>query len=126
MDELPRLVEQVRDAGVTVSVTTEGTERPVPAGLDLAAYRVVQEALTNVVKHAPESRATVTVRHLPDGLEVDVHNAGRAPGDVTPGQGMRGMAERVALYGGRFDAGASDDGFRVTAAFPREHEEAGT
>lgn len=126
LDELPRLVEQVRDAGVTVSVKTEGTERPVPAGLDLAAYRVVQEALTNVVKHAPESRATVTVRHLPDGLEVDVHNAGRALGDVTPGQGMRGMAERVALYGGRFDAGPSDDGFRVTAAFPREHEEAGT
>lgn len=125
LDELPRLVEQVRDAGVTVSVTTEGTARPVPAGLDLAAYRVVQEALTNVVKHAPDSRAAVTVRHLSDALEVEVHNAGQVAGPVTPGQGIRGMAERVALYNGHFDAGPRDDGFRVTAAFPREPGEAG-
>lgn len=126
LDELPRLVEQAREAGVTVTVTTEGTALPVPAGLDLAAYRVVQEALTNVVKHAPDSRAAVTIRHRPDTLEVDVHNAGQPTGPVTPGQGMRGMTERVELYGGRLEAGPRDDGFRVTATFPRAPQEAGT
>jgi signal transduction histidine kinase len=125
LDDLPRLVEQVREAGVTVTVTTEGSASPLPAGLDLAAYRVVQEALTNVVKHAPQSRAAVMVRYLPDTLEIDVFNAGRTTGPVTPGQGMRGMAERVALYGGTLDASPVEGGFRVHAAFPREPEEAG-
>ncbi|HEX6325980.1 MAG TPA: histidine kinase [Jiangellaceae bacterium] len=120
LDEVPRLVEQVREAGVVVAVTTEGSARPLPAGLDLAAYRVVQEALTNVVKHAPQARASVTIRHLPKTLEVEVYNAGHVTGPVAPGQGMRGMAERVALYGGRLDAGPSDGGFRVKARFPRE------
>ena len=126
LDGLPRLVEHVREAGVIVTVTTEGSASPLPAGLDLAAYRVVQEALTNVVKHAPQSRAAVTVRHLSDTLEIDVFNAGRTTGPVTPGQGMRGMAERVALYGGKLDAGPVEGGFRVHATFPREPEEAGT
>jgi len=120
LDEVPRLVEQVREAGVVVAVTTEGSARPLSAGLDLAAYRVVQEALTNVVKHAPQARASVTIRHLPETLEVEVYNAGHITGLVVPGQGMRGMAERVALYGGRLDAGPSDGGFRVKARFPRE------
>jgi signal transduction histidine kinase len=78
-----------------------------------------------VVKHAPQSRATVTVRHLPDSLEIDVFNAGRTTGPVTPGQGMRGMAERAALYGGELDAGPVEGGFRVRATFPREPGEAG-
>lgn len=120
LSELPALVDQVREAGVSVSITTEGTGQPLPPGLDLAAYRVVQEALTNVVKHAPQSRATVTIRYLPDTLEAEVHNAAPTTGPVTPGQGLRGMAERVALYGGEVDVGPSDGGFRVQARFPLE------
>jgi signal transduction histidine kinase len=118
--DLPRLVEQVGAAGVAVMVTTEGTARQRPAGLDLAAYRVIQEALTNVAKHAPGARALVTVRHRADSLEIEVRNPGRSLGPVTPGQGLRGMAERVALYDGRFDAGPDRDGFRVSAQFPLE------
>lgn len=118
--DLPRLVEQVGAAGVAVATTTEGAPGQLPAGLDLAAYRVVQEALTNVAKHAPGSRAAVTVRYLPGAVEVEVRNPGRFAGAVQPGQGMRGMAERVALYDGRFDAGPEGDGFRVHARFPLE------
>ena len=120
LDEVPRLVEQVREAGVAVTVNIEGSPRPLLPGLDLAAYRVVQEALTNVVKHAPQVRASVTISYLPDALEVEVYNARRATGPITPGQGMRGMAERVALYGGELAAGPSSGGFRVKARFPRE------
>lgn len=123
--DVPKLVAQVETAGVPVTVTTEGaTAAPLPAGLDLAAYRVVQEALTNVVKHAPGTRAAVTIRHRPGALELEVRNAGRCPGPATPGQGIRGMAERVALYDGRFEAGPGPDGFRVVARFPREPVEA--
>lgn len=125
LDGLPRLVEQVREAGVNVTVNVEGVARSLPPGLDLAAYRVVQEALTNVLKHAPRSRAEVMVRHLLDALEVEVFNPGRVDGEVTPGQGMRGMEERVTLYGGHLDAEPRDDGFRVRAKFPLQSEEAG-
>jgi signal transduction histidine kinase len=118
--DLPRLVEQAEAAGVAVSLTSEGTSRPLPAGLDLAAYRVVQEALTNVVKHAPGARAQVTIRHRPDSLEIEVRNPGRPAGPIAPGQGLHGMAERVALYDGQFDAGPDGDGFRVSARFPLE------
>jgi signal transduction histidine kinase len=120
--DLPRLVERAGAAGVVVTVTTEGTGRPLPAGLDLAAYRVVQEALTNVAKHAPGARASVTVRRRPDALEIEVRNAGRVMGAVVPGQGLRGMAERVALYDGRFEAGGGEDGFLVSARFPVAEE----
>jgi signal transduction histidine kinase len=103
---------------VPVALTTEGMPSTVPTGLELAAYRVVQEALTNVIKHAPGARTTVAVRHLPDAVEVEVRSAAPVPGPVVPGQGMRGMAERVALYDGRFTAAPGSDGFRVTATFP--------
>lgn len=116
--DVPRLVEQVGAAGVAVTLTTEGTVRQPPPGLDLAAYRVIQEALTNVVKHAPGTRATVTIRYQPDGVDVSVVNAGTLGDDPTPGQGLRGMAERVALYDGHFEAGWGADGFRVSARFP--------
>jgi signal transduction histidine kinase len=117
--ELPRLVEQVAAAGVAASVTTVGQARPLPVGLDLAAYRVVQEALTNVVKHAPAARAAVTVSYAPDALELEIRNAGpRVDGPIVAGQGLRGMAERVSLYDGRLDAGPDADDFRVSARFP--------
>lgn len=119
LSDVSRLAEQVRDAGVPVSVQIEGDVRPVSAGLDLAAYRVLQEALTNVVKHAPRSRAFLTIRHRPDGLVVEVRQRGdRVSGPITPGQGLRGMAERVALYDGELETVAELDGFRVTASFP--------
>jgi signal transduction histidine kinase len=119
--DVPRLIEQVGAAGVRVTSTTEGAARPLPVGLELAAYRVIQEALTNVVKHAPGAGATVVVRHRPGGVEVEVNSAGRAPGaggEPPRGQGLRGMAERVALYDGSFEAGWVEEGFRVSARFP--------
>jgi signal transduction histidine kinase len=118
--DLPRLACQMGSAGVAVSLTTEGNPAPLPAGLDLTAYRVVQEALTNVAKHARDSRATVTVRHGDDALELEVRNPGPVNSPVRPGQGLLGMAERVALYGGQLETGPDREGFRVWARFPRE------
>lgn len=117
--DIPQLIAHAGEAGVSVTMTTEGPVRQLPAGLDLAAYRVVQEALTNVVKHAPKARTAVTVRYQPEWTEIEVRDAGRRPaGTVTPGQGLRGMAERVALYDGRLDVAGEADGFRVSARFP--------
>jgi len=114
------LVAQARESGVPATLNTEGAERRASAGLELAAYRMVQEALTNVVKHSPGAAATVTIRHRPDALEVEVANTGGPPdGEIVPGQGLRGMAERVALYDGRLVITSGTD-FRVTASFPRE------
>jgi signal transduction histidine kinase len=120
--DVARLGAEVTEAGVPVEVTTRGQARAVPAGLGLAAYRVVQEALTNVVKHAPGARTRVAIRYRTDRVEVEVSSAGRPPtGEpAPPGQGLRGMAERVALYDGRFEAGWAADGFRVSAHFPLE------
>jgi signal transduction histidine kinase len=121
LSDVPRLIEQVGAAGVPVTLTIEGAARRPSVGLDLAAYRVIQEALTNVVKHAPGARAAVTIGYRPGDIDVEVRSTGRRPvdaGEPTPGQGLRGMAERVALYDGRFEAGWVDDGFRVGARFP--------
>jgi signal transduction histidine kinase len=132
--DVPRLVEQ---AGLPVSLTTEGEPRAASAGLELAGYRLIQEALTNVVKHGTGAPASVMIRYRPEWLEIEGRNpGGPADGVVVPGQGLRGMAERVALYDGRLDIdgrggsdidgrGGSDiDGrggeFRVTARFPWE------
>lgn len=118
---LSELVAQVRDSGVPVTVSTEGQVSPLPPGLDLAIYRVVQEALTNVVKHAPGARTEVTVRYRPDLIEVEVADHGSPPqGPVKAGHGLRGMAERVSLYEGELETEASHTGFRVSARFPRE------
>jgi signal transduction histidine kinase len=123
--DVPRLIDQVGAAGVPVTLTTEGAAQRPPAGLDLAAYRVIQEALTNVVKHAPGALATVTIRYRPSGIDVEVFCAAQRPaaGEPASGQGLRGMAERVALYDGRFEAGWVDDGFRVNARFPVDEPE---
>ena len=79
--DVPRLIEQVGAAGVPATLTTEGPVRPPLPGLDLAAYRVIQEALPNVVKHAPEARTAVAVRYRPGGLDVAVLSAGSRPAD---------------------------------------------
>jgi signal transduction histidine kinase len=117
--DVAHLIERARRSGVPVTLTTDGAARLSSAGLELAGYRVVQEALTNVVKHAPGAGASVTIRYLPDWLEIEVRNAG-GPNDrkVVPGQGLRGMAERVALYDGRLEIVSGGDEFRVAARFP--------
>ena len=89
----------------------------------MSAYRIAQEALTNTIKHAPGGRATVTVRYRPHTVELEVVDTGGGPlpadrGDG--GHGLRGMRERVALYGGVFEAGPCPGGFRVLAAFPTD------
>lgn len=121
LGDLPRLAEQVKAAGVSVTMETTGAAtHSLSPGLELAVYRVVQEALTNVVKHAGGSRATVSVSHLPDALAVEVLSAGPpVKGPVVPGQGLTGMTERVALYDGHLDYGpVPGGGFRVAAEFP--------
>jgi signal transduction histidine kinase len=95
--------------------------QPLPPGLDLAAYRIVQEGLTNAVKHAGPAHARVLLRYAPDGLDIEVRDNGVGPTErpADPGHGLVGMRERVALYGGALDVGAADGGgFAVRARLP--------
>jgi signal transduction histidine kinase len=127
LERLAPLLEQVRAAGLAVELTVEGPSAPLPPGLDLAAYRIVQEALTNTLKHASASRAEVALRYGAAELAVDVLDDGRgatAGGTAGGGHGLAGMRERVALYDGRIVAGPrSDGGFAVSARFPLSHRE---
>lgn len=120
---LDRLVEQVRGTGLPVDVEVEGHPGVVPPGVDLSAYRIVQEALTNVVKHAGDgARARVRVAYSPDDLEVTVSDDGRGPAgpvDAGGGHGLVGIRERVAVVGGSVEAHPRDDGgFVVSARLP--------
>jgi signal transduction histidine kinase len=119
--QVPILVEQVRRAGLPVELTVEGEPRPLPAGVDLSAYRIVQEALTNAVKHAGPGRALVVVRYGERDLELQVSDDGRGgpAGGNGAGQGLLGMRERVNLFGGELHAGPLPaGGFRVAARLP--------
>jgi signal transduction histidine kinase len=119
-----RLADRARDAGLPVEVVVEGDPRALPPGVDLAGYRVVQEALTNTLKHAGPATARVTVRYEPGCLRLEVVDDGLGQsGDGkelgSSGHGLLGMNERVALYGGELEAGRSPEGgFRVRAALP--------
>ena len=116
---LDALADHMREAGIEVEVRVEGRSRAVPAGLDLSAYRIVQEALTNVVKHSGATSARVVVGYRPDGVTVEVTNDGTAPAGGAPGHGLTGMRERVALFGGELEAGpVGSGGFRVAARLP--------
>ncbi|MCA0145015.1 sensor histidine kinase [Blastococcus sp. LR1] len=120
---IPALVEDVRASGLDVDLIIEGEPRPLPAGPQLAAYRIVQESLTNVLKHAgPASRAWVRLQWRPDALELSVLDDGRGAAAVESdgqGQGVRGMQERASLHGGRLEAGPRHGGgFGVHAALP--------
>ena len=120
--DLQTLVTQVREAGLPVELAIEGDPRELPVGLELSAYRIVQEALTNALKHAGgDAHATVRVAYGPDSLELEIADDG-AGSPVTVGgggHGLVGMRERVALYGGRFDAGRSPSGgFAVRVLLP--------
>lgn len=121
LDRLDDLVERVRAAGLAVSVSVEGARRTLPAGVDLSAYRVVQEALTNTLKHANATRADVAVRYRDDELDVEVRDDGEGGGNAgrNGGRGLIGMRERVTAFGGSLEAGpANTGGFAVAARFP--------
>ena len=117
--QVDTLVESARSHGLEVTVTVHGHARTLPAGLDLAAYRIVQEALTNVRRHAHASHAAVTVTYG-GSLELEVVDDGVGPGSTVGGHGRVGMRERAALYGGHVIAGAREDGrgYAVRAVLP--------
>ena len=122
IERVDTLIEHVERAGLPVRLTIEGDEVPLPAGVDLCAYRIVQEALTNALKHAGPARAEVLLRYQASGLDIEVRDDGRGPsspnGDGS-GHGLIGMRERVALYGGRLRTGPREDGgFEVCAHLP--------
>jgi len=119
---LDDLTEPLRAAGLKVVVTREGTPMVLPPGVDVSAYRIVQEALTNTLRHARATLAEVTFRYGPDAIEIDVVDDGRgAPGGSGdgPGFGLIGMRERAALLGGILEVGpTSHGGYRVHARLP--------
>jgi signal transduction histidine kinase len=118
---LDDLVERVRAAGVPVEVTVAGPVVALPPGADLCAYRMVQESLTNVLKHAGSARTTVALDYRPGALVVRVSDDGPgvAPSLAGPAHGLAGMRERALLYGGTLSAGAAPDGgFAVTLTMP--------
>jgi signal transduction histidine kinase len=128
---IPALLARVCAAGMPVELVTDaaGTERALPPGVDLAAFRVVQEALTNVMKHAGAARATVRLEYRPHDLLITVSDDGPPPGAAPAaqpsgpagGRGLIGLRERIAVYGGELDAGPRPSGgWRLTARIPVE------
>ncbi|HYJ60543.1 MAG TPA: sensor histidine kinase [Actinomycetota bacterium] len=122
LDGLDALLDTIRAAGVPVEAMTEGTPRDLPPGVDLTAYRVIQEALTNVLRHAgPAAHTSVTLRYAPDGVEVRVADDGRGPVAAIDGRGhgLVGMRERVTLFEGTLETGPRPGGgFEVRAWLP--------
>ncbi len=121
LDRLGELVADARAAGLPVELDVPEPAPPLPAGLDLAAYRIVQEALTNVRRHAGDATATVLLDHRDDALVVVVDDDGRgaAPGGDGGGNGVAGMAERAAALGGSSSIGPRPDGgYRVRVELP--------
>ncbi|MFB7932092.1 sensor histidine kinase [Streptomyces sp. NPDC056039] len=124
LDQLETLVGRVRDTGLPVGLTVTGPPRPLPPGLELAAYRVVQEALTNTVKHARGATAAVTVEYGPQRLRVEVTDTGGQPGAGAAagnGRGLIGLRERLAVHDGTLRTGRRlTGGYRVEALIPLE------
>jgi len=119
--DVPILVTQLREAGLPVELNVEGERQELPTGIELSAYRIVQEALTNALKHAGEARASVNIRYGSDSLELEIADDGAGASAPIPsgGHGLLGMRERVALYGGRLDAGRRPSGgFVVRVLLP--------
>lgn len=118
---LESLVEQVRDAGLPVELRIEGDQMTLPPGVDLSAYRIIQEALTNTIKHAGPAHAQVVVRHENHAVDLEIldDGAGAISSTNGAGHGVIGMRERTALYGGQLEAGArSGGGYSVHARLP--------
>jgi signal transduction histidine kinase len=126
LGDLDRLAADTAAAGVTVDVNIDGTVRTLSPAADLSAYRIVQEALTNVVRHAGPTRARVQISYRPGEVNIEVTDDGPS-GQVPPpisrpgsGHGLIGMRERAALFGGELAAGPDADGFRVKASLPTD------
>jgi signal transduction histidine kinase len=123
LDRLGELIEQVRAAGLPVELAIVGQPRPLDVGVGLSAYRIVQESLTNALKHAHGARAAVELRYEPAALTVSVRDEGATGqhdlGTTTgTGRGLIGMRERAALFGGTLEAGPTPTGYRVVARLP--------
>jgi signal transduction histidine kinase len=127
LGELPALAESVRAAGLPVRLVVDGDSAAVPAAVDVSAYRIVQEALTNVLKHAGSAHAKVSIGYVDDSVTIEVTDDGPGPEAVDliwaevaqAGRGLTGMRERVALFGGELRAGPEPDGgFTVRARLP--------
>jgi signal transduction histidine kinase len=123
LGQLDVLIDEVRSAGLDVRLSIEGTPRSLDPGLELSAYRIVQEGLTNSLKHARGGRAAATVRYGPDAIDIMVEDE-RGTAAAVPlepdhdGRGLVGMRERVALFQGTLEAGSTPTGFRVVARLP--------
>jgi signal transduction histidine kinase len=123
LGELDRLLAQVRGAGLPATLTVTGDTRPLAADAELSVFRIIQESLTNALKHAgPGGHAVVRLHYDPVTVEVEVlDSGGAAPGSAPPaagGRGLTGMRERAALHGGALTAGPAGDGWRVHARIP--------
>ena len=121
LSDLPALIAQVTEAGLPVELEIHGEPRDLPAGIELSAFRIVQEALTNALRHAGHARAQVSVRYNADVLEIEVADDGTDSSRAANagGHGLVGMRERAALYGGHFDAGhRPTGGFAVRVLLP--------
>jgi signal transduction histidine kinase len=128
LTDLDQLVERVSRAGLPVALTVDKSPEPLSAGKQLTVFRVVQEALTNTLKHGgPNATATVDVRHTADGVTVTVTDTGDAPATAAgPGRGLTGMRERTALYGGTLEAGPlrrPGGGWRVRLSLPKDTDQ---
>jgi signal transduction histidine kinase len=121
--DLGELLDAMRATGLAVEAVVEGSSRSLPPGVDLSAYRIVQEALTNALRHAGGASARVLVRYEPNALELEIADDGPGPPDGAPtrGHGLIGMRERAQLFGGAFEAGPRPGGgFLVRARLPFE------
>jgi signal transduction histidine kinase len=120
LEEVDSLLKPARDAGLEATLRVTGEKRPLPAALDLSAYRIVQEAITNVLKHASASRVEVAIDYQTEGVALTITDNGNGPGDATPtGHGLIGMRERVALFGGKMGTGTTPlGGFTLHARLP--------
>ena len=121
LDDIDVLLKSARDAGLEATLKVTGEKHPLPPAVDLSAYRIVQEAITNVLKHASASRVEVIVDHQPEAVALTISDNGSGPQDgaAPVGHGLIGMRERVELFGGEMSAGSSRlGGFTVRAKLP--------
>jgi signal transduction histidine kinase len=121
LEKVPELVQRARTTGLDAKLTVEGHRNVVPAAVDRTAYRIVQESLTNIARHAAAATASVRINYRPDALVIEVDDDGKAAPDTapTPGVGLLGMRERVTALGGRLHAGPrGEGGFTVQAELP--------
>jgi len=125
LSDLPALIERVRDAGLPVELSVEGEQVELSPALQLTAFRIVQEGLTNVLKHAGEARAGVVVSYEPTRLGLEVRDDGTSPNGTVPGTGLVGLRERAALYGGEIETFVpKEGGFVLRASLPVRAEPA--